>query len=51
MMETRFQSYKVSTMASHMVGTDLMSFEIGKAGVSIVNYNIPHNIRAEAVSA
>jgi hypothetical protein len=23
-----------------VVGTDLMSFEIGKAGVSIVNYNV-----------
>jgi ribonuclease Z len=24
-----------------VVGTDLMSFEIGKAGVRIVNYNVP----------
>jgi ribonuclease Z len=24
-----------------VVGTDLMSFEIGKSGVGIVNYNVP----------
>ncbi len=24
-----------------VVGTDLMSFDIGKAGVSIINYDVP----------